>query len=287
MTRDFQPTKATEVSNPMTTKNEAQNALTKFPKAQQDRMKAVAAKQAARADGPPMKLKIKDGVTQITFVHPDPDLAQILMMADLGTCDPAFLSGVQGQIAFIGTPGAKIDEGASNFLLSVVRGVQPRDELEAMLAVQMGAIHQATMTLARRLNHVETIPQQDAAERALNKLARTYTMQMEALKRYRTGGQQKVIVEHVTVNAGKQLSGPWRMGGRAGMKADANPMHLCLFSSAMKCAGRKPAANFKGKDTSVHKRNLAMNGRKHTRHVCHSSYRCGQLLLAFSRSPLP
>ena len=29
-------------------------------------------------------------------------------------------------------------------------------------------------------------------------------MQMEALKRYRTGGQQRVIVEHVTVNAGGQ-----------------------------------------------------------------------------------
>jgi hypothetical protein len=27
---------------------------------------------------------------------------------------------------------------------------------------------------------------------------------MEALKRYRTGGQQKVTVEHVTVNAGGQ-----------------------------------------------------------------------------------
>ena len=188
----------------MTTKPESKTALATVPKAQLDRMKAVAAKQAARADGPPMKLKIKDGVLQITFVHADPDLAHILLMADLGTCDPAFMSGIQGHMAAIGTPGAKIDEGASNFLLSVVRGVQPRDELEAMLAVQMGAIHQATMMMARRLNHVETIPQQDAAERALNKLARTYTMQMEALKRYRTGGQQKVTVEHVTVNAGGQ-----------------------------------------------------------------------------------
>ena len=96
------------------------------------------------------------------------------------------------------------DEGASNFLLSVVRGVQPRDELEAMLAVQMGAIHQATMMMARRLNHVDTTTQQDAAERALNKLARTYATQMDALKRYRTGGQQKVTVEHVTVNKGGQ-----------------------------------------------------------------------------------
>jgi len=51
---------------------------------------------------------------------------------------------------------------------------------------------------------VDNIAQQDAAERALNKLARTYANQMEALKRYRTGGHQKVTVEHVTVNAGGQ-----------------------------------------------------------------------------------
>jgi hypothetical protein len=38
------------------------------------------------------------------------------------------------------------------------------------------------MTFARRLNHVETIPQQDSAERALNKLARTFAaQQMSAL----------------------------------------------------------------------------------------------------------
>jgi hypothetical protein len=29
-------------------------------------------------------------------------------------------------------------------------------------------------------------------------------MQLEALRRYRNGGQQKVIVEHVTVNQGGQ-----------------------------------------------------------------------------------
>ena len=80
----------------MTVNPETKTALTNFPKAQQDRIKAVAAKQAARADGPPMKLKIKDGGLQITFVHDDPALAHILMMADLGTCDPAFMSGVQG-----------------------------------------------------------------------------------------------------------------------------------------------------------------------------------------------
>lgn len=168
------------------------------------RVQSVADKRAARADGPPMKLEMEGDALSVTFTHSDPETAHVLMMADLGTCDPQFMTFVQQQIAVHGSHKRKIDETASNFLLSVVRGVQPRDELEAMLAVQMGAVHQATMMLARRLNHVDTIPQQDAAERALNKLARTYTTQMEALKRYRTGGQQKVTVEHVTVNAGGQ-----------------------------------------------------------------------------------
>lgn len=179
------------------------------------RIKGVAEKKAARADGPPMKLEIVNDGLQVTFTHADPDLAHILLMADLGTCDPDFMAGVQSQVASVGAHGRRIDEGASNFLLSVVRGVQPRDELESMLAVQMGAIHQATMMMARRLNHVDTIAQQDAAERALNKLARTYATQLEALKRYRTGGQQKVTVEHVTVNEGGQaIVGAVAHGGR-------------------------------------------------------------------------
>lgn len=74
------------------------------------------------------------------------------------------------------------------------------------------------MMLARRLNHVETIPQLDAAERALNKLARTFAMQMDTLKRYRTGGQQKVTVEHVTVNSGGQAIVGTVEAGRGGRR---------------------------------------------------------------------
>ena len=58
-------------------------------------------------------------------------------------------------------------------MLSVVKGLKPKDQLETMLAAQMAAIHMATMRLAPELANVETISQQDSAERALNKLART------------------------------------------------------------------------------------------------------------------
>ncbi len=112
-----------------------------------------------------------------------------------------------------------MDESGLNFMLSVVKGIEPKDQVESMLAAQMAAVHMATMTFARRLNHVETLPQQDSAERAFNKLARTFASQVEALKRYRTGGEQKVTVEHVTVNEGGQaIVGNVSPGGRAPKK---------------------------------------------------------------------
>ncbi len=89
-------------------------------------------------------------------------------------------------------------------MLAMVRGIGPKDEIEAMMAAQMAAVHMTTMTFVRRLAHVDNILQQDSAERAFNKLARTFAVQVEALKRYRTGGEQKVTVQHVTVNEGGQ-----------------------------------------------------------------------------------
>jgi hypothetical protein len=80
--------------------------------------------------------------------------------------------GLRKKVACIGSPGNRVDEASGNFLLSVIRGVKPRDQLETMLAAQMAVVHAATMMMARRLNHVDNIAQQDAAERALNKLAR-------------------------------------------------------------------------------------------------------------------
>lgn len=89
-------------------------------------------------------------------------------------------------------------------MLAAIKGVQPQDEVETMLAAQMAATHMLTKTFARRLNHVENIPQQDSAANAFNKLARTFTSQVEALKRYRTGGEQRVTVQHVNVSDGGQ-----------------------------------------------------------------------------------
>ena len=73
-----------------------------------------------------------------------------------------------------------------------------------MLGAQMAAVHTIAMRFAEQFSRVETLPQQDSADRTFNKLMRTFVMQMEALKRYRTGGEQRVTVQHVSVGEGGQ-----------------------------------------------------------------------------------
>ena len=51
---------------------------------------------------------------------------------------------------------------------------------------------------ARRLKRIENIPQQDSAVNGLTKLTRTYAAQMEALKRYRWGGEWRLEPEAFT-----------------------------------------------------------------------------------------
>src|SRR5262249_815095 len=161
----------------------------------------------------------KKGVVHayLSLDHPDQFYGRYLLMEALGTPEPDFCGPLLTQLAKAATHGEKVDEQALNFMISVMKGVQPRDQWEAMLAAQMGGVHMLSMELARRLSSADTFVQQDSAERALNKLTRTFTAQMECLKRYRTGGEQKVTVEHVTVNAGgRAIVGNVTHGGGPG-----------------------------------------------------------------------
>lgn len=142
----------------------------------------------------------KNGVVNLALDHPEHSIAKVRLLEALGTRDFDFLDGLIKQLCNVGSHGRSVDEDGLNFMFAVVKGIEPRDQVEAMLAAQMAAVHNATMTFARRLAHVDNIQQQDSAERAFNKLARTFTSQMEALKRYRSEGQQQIVVKRVTVN---------------------------------------------------------------------------------------
>jgi hypothetical protein len=151
---------------------------------------------------PRLRVQERDGKAIITLEAGS--TAESRLMMALGTTEPGFLTGILNQLAKAASIDGKVDELRLNFLLTIVKGVEPKDQLETMLAAQMAAIHSLTMSFTHRLLNARSIPEGDSAERTLNKLARTFAAQVEALKRYRTGGEQRVTVEHVTVNQGGQ-----------------------------------------------------------------------------------
>jgi hypothetical protein len=199
-----------------TKKTETKDLVTPYEPTPNERAAMVA--YVARKEkplAPRMKVLEKGGVYQIAPDYPEAAIAHVLLMKAIGAKDVDFLDGLLKQLVNAGTQGRTADKHGLNFMLSVVKGIEPKDQVEAMLAAQMAAVHMSTMTFARRLAHVENIPQQDSAERAFNELARTFAAQVEALKRYRSGGEQTVRVEHVTVNEGGQaIVGNVSHGGR-------------------------------------------------------------------------
>lgn len=88
--------------------------------------------------------------------------------------------------------------------LAIVAELAPNDAVEAMLATQMAAVHIALIRQSQHLAKADTIPKFEIYEKAFNRLSRTFVAQTEAIRKHRNGGQQKVTVEHVTVNEGGQ-----------------------------------------------------------------------------------
>ena len=182
-----------EVAKPHAPKPEERAALASFT-----------TRKGRRAPAPKLSFAAKGNQVKFTHDHADEYTGWMLLANTLGTADFDFTEGLLMQLVNAGSQGGTPDPIGMRFMLSVVQGIAPKDEMEAMMAAQMAAVHMATMTFARRLAHTENIPQQDSASNAFNKLARTFAAQMEALKRHLTGGEQKVTVQHVTVNEGGQ-----------------------------------------------------------------------------------
>jgi hypothetical protein len=123
-------------------------------------------------------------------------------MEAVGTADKDFLDGVISYLQVVNTPEGEFEKRGLDFMLSVVKGLKPRDQVEAMLGAQMAAVHVASMRLACRLASAINVLEVDSAERTFIKLIRAFASQIECLKRYRGDGPQ--TVENVSVADGGQ-----------------------------------------------------------------------------------
>jgi hypothetical protein len=81
--------------------------------------------------------RLKVSENQISVDHPDRFVGDMLLMKALGTANIDFKNGIVKQLANVDK------EFGLNFCMSIITGIEPRDQIETMLASQMAVIHSA------------------------------------------------------------------------------------------------------------------------------------------------
>jgi hypothetical protein len=149
---------------------------------------------------PPLRLSMSKvrGVTLVTL-----ESSVSAAMRLVGTRNPDFAFGLLHQIANASSKGESPDELGIDFMLGFLQSRAPKDEIESMVVSQMAATHVAIMRYAHRLSEAESIEERDSAERAYNKLIRTFVGLLEVYDR-RWAATREALVAPVLVSGGAQ-----------------------------------------------------------------------------------
>jgi len=135
-----------------------------------------------------------------------------------GSTDKAFNEIISNQTGFSLTPGiidGDYDRKQIQAAVAALKGINPKDEIEGMLAAQMVATHNAAMECFRRAAFLDQGSKSRLENLNLaNKLSQSYAALMKTLDRHRGKGQQHVTVEYVNVQqSGNTFLGPIIPGG--------------------------------------------------------------------------
>ncbi len=185
-----------------------------------DEEKARLAKHKERKKVMPVKFKAVEG-NSVAVQDLDDPLIAVKMFEALGTADFDLQAHLLEQITrtFKGVASENDQDKeayvvALNRAMAILSGIQPQDELEAMLATQMIGVHNMAMNYMGKATRTDRVDFMSTYMNGATKSLRTFVAQMEALKKYRSGGQQKIVVEHVNVSEGGQaIVGVVNQGG--------------------------------------------------------------------------
>jgi len=200
----------------------------------------------SRRKRPEVKLdQPEPGKAVIGAPHAKEDLWQAHVNDAFGTSSQDFINrGLSHLSTAMQRDGINPQEGL-NAGLAVVGGIQPENEVEAMLAIQMAATHEAAMQMLAKARGSTMVPSLQACGGLAIKLLRTYTAQVEALAKLRRGGEQTVRVEHVHVHPGAQAIVGHVQHGGGGTQQNGNQPHAPIDPKALAFA---PGAPLWGED---------------------------------------
>jgi hypothetical protein len=97
-------------------------------------VESITARRNARPPAPKLKIIGKGADAKVGFDHPDNSTAWLLLVNALGATDYDFVDGLVSQVVNAGTQGKNVDGKGPNFMLSVIKGIAPNDEVECMMA---------------------------------------------------------------------------------------------------------------------------------------------------------
>lgn len=165
-----------------------------------------------RSRKPPVRVKVRYQPPQRGKMYP-PDGERKhwwnALKNALGTSSSSFVNTSLLQLqAAARLPDGPLSEVTMNAALAMIEAAAPQNEIEGALAVQMACTHCAAMFVLSRVNGC-TQRSVSSYSAAAAKLLRAYTLQVEALRRLRSGGAQHVRVEHIHINDhGRAMIGP-------------------------------------------------------------------------------
>jgi hypothetical protein len=172
--------------------------------AEQAEIRALAERKKARRQAPRFAVRQQEGnQLQMMPTGMHAEVAGAGLMNAIGITDLDLAESLFQQIVnatHVQPLGVPVAEGTLNAALAAVTGIGPRDEAEAMLATQMVGVHWVAMDLLSKAGSTNDRALLNDRGNLAVKLLRTYTTQMEALKRYRSAGEQRVVVQHQHVN---------------------------------------------------------------------------------------
>jgi hypothetical protein len=175
--------------------------------AEQAEIRDLAKRKKARRQAPRFTVdRQEDNLVQMMPAGVHADAAAARLMNALGVADLDLAERLMTQIintTHLRSSKEPISAETLNAALAAVTGIAPRDEAEAMLAAQMVGVHWLAMDLLSKAGSTTDRALLNDRGNLAVKLLRTFPAQIDALKRYRSAGEQRVVVQHqhVTVTA--------------------------------------------------------------------------------------
>ena len=139
-----------------------------------------------------------DGENTIGMNKNNPQLHTMRLMKTLASGSPEFVNYVVTQLAQTLNKAGALSVENINAGLSFIAGIGPKNEAEAILAMQMFVTNDAALRAVKVMHSTDYSDTRLAFGNMTAKLMRTFTMQAEAMAKLQRGGVQRV--EHYYID---------------------------------------------------------------------------------------